>query len=295
MTSIGQARTGLGTAIGFDVSSAEDADFAALKRLVYTEGIVVLRGQRLTPAEFVELGRRLGRIEVYYEPMYHHPEHREIFVSSNIPADGSPVGVPQTGKFWHADYQFMARPFGLTLIYPQVVPQHNRGTYFIDMAAVHDRLPEDLKAAIAGTVTMHSPRRYFKIRPSDVYRPVKDLLEEIERTTPAVAHPTVFRHPATGRDVLYISEASAYEIRDAAGRLLDGDILRRLLEFSGQLDTTFAHANIHLQTFEQGDLLVWDNRQLVHCARHTTKPEPTMSYRVTVHDELPFYPGIEES
>jgi taurine dioxygenase len=290
LTSIAQARTGLGTAIGLDVASAGDADFAALKRLVYSEGIVVLKDQHLTPAEFVELGRRLGHVEVYYEPMYHHPEHREIFVSSNIPADGSPVGVPQTGKFWHADYQFMARPFGLTLIYPQVVPQHNRGTYFIDMADVHDRLPADLKAAVAGTVTVHSPRRYFKIRPSDVYRPVKDLLEEIERTTPAVEHPTVFRHPATGRDVLYISEASACEIRGA-----DGDLLRRLLEISGQLDPTFTHENIHLQTFERGDLLVWDNRQLVHCARHTTTPEPAMSYRVTVHDELPFYPGIGQS
>jgi alpha-ketoglutarate-dependent taurine dioxygenase len=55
--------------------------------------------------------------------MCHHPEQREIFVSSNVISGDTRVGVPQTGKFWHADYQFMPNPFGLTLIYPQVVPK----------------------------------------------------------------------------------------------------------------------------------------------------------------------------
>ncbi|KPC75455.1 hypothetical protein ADL35_25060, partial [Streptomyces sp. NRRL WC-3753] len=53
-----------------------------------------------------------------------------------------------------------------------------------------------------------------------------------------------------------------------------------------RLDRDFGHENIHLQTFERGDLLVWDNRSLIHCARHTTTPEPTVSFRVTVHDEF---------
>ena len=41
-----------------------------------------------------------------------------------------------------------------------------------------------------------------------------------------------------------------------------------------------------------GDLLVWDNRSLVHRAKHAVKPEPTASFRVTVHDEHPFYEGF---
>jgi hypothetical protein len=42
----------------------------------------------------------------YYEPVYHHPDTDLIFVSSNLPKDGKQIGVPKTGKFWHADYQF---------------------------------------------------------------------------------------------------------------------------------------------------------------------------------------------
>ncbi|MFF9768372.1 TauD/TfdA dioxygenase family protein [Streptomyces sp. NPDC014636] len=286
-----------GSALGatvedFDHAGASDADIEALKRTVYTKKIAVLKGQHLSPRQFLDLGERLGRPETYYEPMYHHPEIKEIFVSSNVPENGKQIGVPKTGKFWHADYQFMPDPFGITLIHPQVVPRKNRGTYFIDMGRAHERLPQDLKKEIAGTYCRHSVRKYFKIRPHDVYRPLSEILEEVERKTPAVRQPTTFVHPLTGETVLYISEGFTVGIEDADGEPLDDDLLQRLFEATGQLDDSFGHDNIHLQSFERGDLLIWDNRSLIHRARHTATPEPTVSYRVTVHDEHALHDGI---
>lgn len=286
-----------GSALGatvedFDHADASDADIEALKRTVYTKKIAVLKGQHLSPRQFLDLGERLGRPETYYEPMYHHPEIKEIFVSSNVPENGKQIGVPKTGKFWHADYQFMPDPFGITLIHPQVVPRKNRGTYFIDMGRAHERLPQDLKKEIAGTYCRHSVRKYFKIRPHDVYRPLSEILEEVERKTPAVRQPTTFVHPLTGETVLYISEGFTVGIEDADGEPLDDDLLQRLFEATGQLDDSFGHDNIHLQSFERGDLLIWDNRSLIHRARHTATPEPTVSYRVTVHDEHALHDGI---
>ncbi|WP_394813243.1 (3R)-3-[(carboxymethyl)amino]fatty acid oxygenase/decarboxylase [Streptomyces johnsoniae] len=275
-----------------DPLNAPAADLTELKQLVYTHRIVVLKAQHLSSADFVEFGRRLGEVETYYQPMYHHPEHKEIFVSSNVKTDEGQVGVPQTGKFWHHDYSFMPRPFGLTLIYPQVVPQKNRGTFFIDMAKAYENLPDGLKKEVAGTRSLNSVRRYFKIRPTDVYRPISEVMAEIERETPAVSHPTVFPHPVTGETVLYISEAVTYRIENADGSPAREGLLDDLFAACGQADTTFEHENIHLQTFEKGDLLIWDNRALVHRALHTVSYEPTVSHRVTVHDEHPFYPGI---
>lgn len=46
------------------------------------------------------------------------------------------------------------------------------------------------------------------------------------------------------------------------------------------------------EAFTRGDVLLWDNRSLVHRALHAVKPEPTLSHRLTVHDEHDFYPGI---
>ncbi|MFF3146456.1 TauD/TfdA dioxygenase family protein, partial [Streptomyces sp. NPDC057927] len=262
-----QPGTAIGATVeGFDLATASAADIDALKSTVYTKKIAVLKGQDLSPQEFLELGKRLGRPEIYYEPMYHHPEVREIFVSSNVPENGKQIGVPKTGTFWHADYQFMPDPFGITLIHPQVIPEKNRGTYFIDMGRAYGRLPEELKKEIGGTYCRHSVRKYFKIRPRDVYRPISEIIEEVERNTPAVLQPTTFTHPMTGETVLYISEGFTVGIEDQDGRPLDDELLGRLFEATGQLDETFEHDNIHLQGFEQGDLLVWDNRSLIHRA-----------------------------
>jgi taurine dioxygenase len=277
---------------GFEFEQATTEEIDTLRDAIYRDKILLLKDQRLSSAQFVEFGRALGTIETYYEPMYHHPEFREIFVSASKPDEGAQVGVPKTGKFWHADYSFMPKPFPITMIYPQVVPKKNRGTYFIDMGKVFAGLPEDLKAVVRETQSAHSPRRYFKIRPSDVYRPVFELLEEIEKTTPPAVHPTVFTHPVTNEEVLYISEAVTYELRDGDGERIDSELLDELLTMSGQLDTTFTHPNIHTQRFTENDLLIWDNRSLVHRALHTTSPEPAVSHRVTVHDEHPFYPGM---
>jgi alpha-ketoglutarate-dependent taurine dioxygenase len=290
---ISQAGAKFGAEVhGFDFRTATDDDCRTLREAVYREKIAVLKNQHLDTGEFVALGRRLGEPEAYYEPMYHHPEEPLVFVSSNVPENGKQVGVPKTGKFWHADYQFMARPFALTLIHPKVVPTRNRGTFFIDMGRAYEALPQELKKAIAGTYARQDVRRYFKIRPEDVYRPVGELVAEIEQKTPALAHPTVFRHPVTGERVLYVSEGFTRAVEDAAGNELEPELLARLFEESGQRDQTFDHPGIHLQTFEEGDLLVWDNRSLIHRALHTATAEHAVSHRVTLHDEHPFHDGV---
>lgn len=277
------------TVTEFDVETLSASDALRLKDAVYQEKILILKDQHLSPQQFIALGKALGTIEVYYEPMYHHPDHEEIFVSSSTPESTQQVGVPKTGAFWHADYSFMPRPFGITMTYPQVVPKTNRGTHYIDMGKVFAGLPEELRSVARTTKGLHSARRYFKIRPSDVYRPICELVDEIEKKTPPVIHPTVFVHPITGEEVLYVSEALTCELHDQQGRVLEDDSLHRLLEASGQLDTTFGNEHIHTQTFTEGDLLIWDNRSLVHRALHSPAPEPSTSYRVTVHDDHPFY------
>jgi alpha-ketoglutarate-dependent taurine dioxygenase len=279
---------------GLDLSGASRSDVDGLRAAIYQYKILIVENQEMTPAQFVQFGRALGAIETYYEPMYHHPEYKEIFVSATRPERDRKFGVPQTGKFWHHDYSFMPKPFGITITFPQIVPRKNRGTYYIDMGRVFSGLPEDLKASLRRATGEHSPRRYFKIRPSDVYRPVKDLLEEIEKTTPPAFHPAVFTHPVTGEEVLYVSEAATCNLLGENGQPLDdgSELLRRALEASGQYDDTFTNPNIHTQWFTKGDLLIWDNRSLVHRALHTTKTEPAVSYRLTVHDSHPFYPAV---
>lgn len=290
ITALPDSRTGVEVQ-DFDLAVATEEDLALIRKHVYEDKVVVLKGQELLPAAFVELGRRFGTPVPYYEPMYHHPDSDLIFVSSNLNRVEGQIGVPKTGGFWHCDYAFMPEPFAVTMFYPQRLPSTTRGTRFINMAEAYQKLPERLKEAVAGTYCHHSARRYVKIRPSDVYRPVGDVLADIERVTPPQRWPTVFTHPHTGERVLYVTEAFTYAIEDADGNPLPRALLDDLLEHSGQLDSTYEHPSIFVQTYEIGDLVLWDNRTLVHRALHNPTNEPTESYRITTVDEHPL--GLE--
>ncbi|MGA9870909.1 MAG: TauD/TfdA family dioxygenase [Rhodococcus sp. (in: high G+C Gram-positive bacteria)] len=274
---------------GFNPGTASEAEAKTILDHIYRDKIVVLKDQNLDPEGFISLGKLFGSPAVYYESMYHLPGHREIFVSSNRPTVGSPIGVPKTGKFWHSDYQFMPDPFAITLIYPQVLPTQNRGTYFIDMGRAYEGLDPELRRTIADTNAWSSSRRYVKIRPSDVYRPLGEIVAEVEAKTPPQKWPTVLTHPVTGESILYVTEAFTYAIENTLGEALPTATIDSLLQASGQLDSTFTHENIFLQTYEIGDILLWDNRSLIHRALHTTTDEPTESFRVTVHDQHPLH------
>lgn len=269
---------------GLVPATASDADVERLSQTVFDQKLVILKDQDLSDAGYLEFARRFGEVVRYYEPMYEHPELPDIFVSSNVPADGKQIGVPRTGKFWHSDYQFRPDPFAITFIYPKVIPQKNRGTYYIDMSAAYERLPDDLKKEIAGTYCVHSVRKYFKIRPSDVYRPLSEVIREVETKTPPHVCPTVVAHPRTGRPVLYLSEGFTVGIQNADGEDLGEDLLNRLFEVTGQLDENCAQPGTHLITPSPGDVLLWDNRSLIHRALHTPVPEPTVSHRITISD-----------
>ncbi|MEJ4113034.1 TauD/TfdA dioxygenase family protein [Corynebacterium kroppenstedtii] len=278
---------GLGTQVfGIDpVRIAAGEDTQELRNLVYTHKLIVLKDITPTPEEFLNLGRALGTVRPYYEPMYHHPEFPDIFVSSNEQKTTG-TGVPKTGAFWHIDYQFMPEPFALTMTLPLAVPGSDRGTYFIDMAEAWRRIPTQLQDNVRGTTATHSPRRYVKIRPSDVYRPIGDVIRDIEETTPPQQWPTVLTHPVTGEEILYICEAFTESIHTTDGDTLEPRILHDLLEHSGQLDDTFHNDLIHTQHFGVGDALLWDNRVLAHRAKHGTVQGTVTTHRVTMLDGL---------
>ena len=48
-------------------------------------------------------------------------------------------------------------------------------------------------------------------------------------------------------------------------------------------------AHVHSHDWQEGDILYWDNRVLLHHASLTTPGEQSMSYRIGVYDDAPFY------
>jgi taurine dioxygenase len=92
-----------------------------------------------------------------------------------------------------------------------------------------------------------------------------------------VRHRVARPHPRTGRKALYAVSGSSFGIEgmadDAAKALLD-----RLKEHATQ------PRYLHTYDYEVGDVIVWDNAQLLHKAPLTDPNDPRTLWRVTIKE-----------
>jgi taurine dioxygenase len=262
----------------------EPAHMAALRELVWREKLVVLTGQDFTNQEWIAFGHRLGRIRPYFQENYHHPDHPEIFVSTNVPEDGRKIGVAGTGRMWHSDYSMFDDPLSFTMITPKILPRGNRKTFYIDMERVLAELPSDLREPLEARTTFHEATWYYKIQPKDVDRAIAELIEEFRRLSPGAWHPAILEHPVTGAKMLYVSSGFTTKVSGMTHEEHQA-FLQRLFAFVEQ------ERFIHAQDWRIGDILIWDNRTFIHHASTVPPGEPSRSYRISLNDGLPFYVG----
>src|SRR6516164_9603304 len=100
-----------------------DAQFAELEHTFFAAQVLVLRGQRLTPAQFVAFARRFGPPEPHVIDQFHHPADPNILVLSNVVRDGRPEGLADAGTYFHTDYSYLDIPARATTLYSITVPE----------------------------------------------------------------------------------------------------------------------------------------------------------------------------
>ena len=266
----------------FDPRAVDEAGAAEIRRLVYEHKLVVLREQDLAPPQYIDLARRLGEPQIYFQPNYHHPDHPEIFVSSNRPMNGRKVGVAGTGRYWHTDYQFFPEPLPMTMVYPQQLPNANRETFYVDMERVLDTFPTELRERLETLRCYHQAKWRYKVTPDDIDKSITEILEEFGAETPTVTHPTIIHHPVNGRSLLYVSEGFTVGFVGLEHRESRA-LLRQVI------DLTQREENVHRHPWREGDILLWDNRQVIHKASNTPPGQPSVSFRIGVYDGQPFY------
>ena len=278
-----QAGLGVETATRIQDLTAS-GDLSALRELVWRAKLVVLTGQDFTNPEYVAFARRLGHVRPYFQDNYHHPDHPEIFVSSNVPENGQKVGVAGTGRMWHSDYSMFDDPLSMTMVAPRIVPRGKRETHFIDMGRVLRELPPELRRPLAGRRTFHEATWYYKIQPKDIDRAIVELIDEFRKLSPGAWHPAEIEHPFTGERMLYVSSGFTTKVEGMSQE--EGNaFLQRLCAFVEQ------ERFIHAQAWREGDILLWDNRFFIHHASTVAPGEASKSYRISLNDGLPFYVG----
>ena len=273
---------------GLDVNSltSQSPELAMIRNLIYKNKLVVLRDQELDEEGYVAFARKLGRPQTYFQPQYHHPNHPEIFVSSNVPDEnGNKIGVSGTGKYWHTDCQFEKQPLSFTSVYPLIFPKLSRETSYIDMVEVYKALPASLKSQVDGAFFIHEGQMRYKVQAEDIDKSLRELLDRINDQVPPVQHPAVIEHPVTGDKALYVS--SGFTTKRVGLSFEENQrFMQELFAFIEQQE------RVHTHYWEEGDLIIWDNRSLIHKASGVKPGETSKMYRVGIYDDLPFYVGI---
>jgi alpha-ketoglutarate-dependent 2,4-dichlorophenoxyacetate dioxygenase len=154
---------------------------------------------------------------------------------------------------WHSDSSFRAVPAKYSLLSGRIVPETGGNTEFADMRAAYDALDDAMKATVEDLVCEHS---LLYSRGSLGF----DELSEQEKAGFRPARQRLVRtHPVTGRKSLYLSAH--------AGAILGWPtpeariLLRDLNEDATRRDFVYSHK------WRQFDLVMWDNRQVMHRAR----------------------------
>jgi taurine dioxygenase len=264
---------------GLDLSQPlPDAEYRQLNAALAEYGVLLLRGQDISPEHHVDFSRRFGEIDIHVLQEYQLPGHPEVFVISNVVENGRHIGAYGGAKLFHSDLSYNPEPSLGSLFLCRERPPAGGQTEFAGMFAAYDALPEDRKQWLLKQRGVHDYVYHYQTHLTH-RKPLTD--EQKSRLSPT-SHPAVRTHPASGRNAIYVSEplTSHFEGMDVEeGRRL----IKEISDFASQPEFIYRHE------WQVGDLVFWDNRSTMHrVLPFDESKHRRIMHRTTVKGDRPF-------
>ena len=261
---------------GIDLARPLSAEAkAVLNRAFVAHSVLVIREQSLSPHQVLGAVELFGRVFLQHNTRFALPECPQIHYLSN--QDRFPDGrryIP--GEGWHTDHSNDARPPKATALHAVTLPDRGGDTQFANMAAAHAALSPVMQDRIADLVAIHV------YQSSHSTRKLMALSEaNKERVPNAVLHPVVRTHPESGRKSIYINPIRIEGI-------LGLDHKEALPLLGELLQHATAERFQYRHRWQPGDLVIWDNRCLLHKANGDYDMDQTRYlYRVMLEGDVP--------
>jgi alpha-ketoglutarate-dependent taurine dioxygenase len=269
---------------GFDTRALDSPALGAfLDRALLDHQLLLVRGLELDATCFRRIGLLLGRLRLVPGGMQIEPSMPDVQRLANSRADGSPTGTNPDpySLYWHTDGSAAQIPSRYTLFYAVRVPDRGGETSFADMYAACAALSPARRAALIGRLAVHDPdiARYFR-HGSPITPAGTSLRRGLEMRVRFFArvlssriprHPVIRVHEDTGRPCLFLGD-HAWRVTGCwwpSGTRLVDDL------------NTFATTHpewTYTHSWRAGDLVIWDNRCLLHRGSEydTTRQERVM-------------------
>eukprot|EP00747_Dinoflagellata_sp_TGD_P028334 gnl/TRDRNA2_/TRDRNA2_133202_c0_seq2.p1 gnl/TRDRNA2_/TRDRNA2_133202_c0~~gnl/TRDRNA2_/TRDRNA2_133202_c0_seq2.p1 ORF type:complete len:240 (+),score=24.86 gnl/TRDRNA2_/TRDRNA2_133202_c0_seq2:76-795(+) len=176
-------------------------------------------------------------------------------------------------EYFHTDSTYKPLSSKAALLSCMVAPSRGGGTAFVDMRAAYDALDEAMKMRVSTLSAYHS----------NLYSQANDLSHFPPVDAQTIYHPEAYlrplikTHPVTGRKSLFLGR-HAFGIPG-----LSRDESRQLL--AHLLDFSCSEERVHEHSWQKGDLVVWDNRCLLHRALPWDYNEPRILLGTRIQGE----------
>jgi alpha-ketoglutarate-dependent taurine dioxygenase len=239
--------------------------------------VLVFRNQALTREQQYAFAASLGEVESHGAGSAPGKRPRVAHIISNLDAAGRPIdrsASPVSNYRWHTDKPYYSAPPMLTMLHAVELPPRGGDTELANTALGYAALPAATRRRIDGL------RVVFRWGAGRLGEGAAAAIATRERGP--IDHPLVRTHPETGVKALYLGNHASHilDMDEAQGRAL----LDELLAHTTQPRFVYTHRWRH------GDLVMWDNRCLLHraVANYDTARDRRILHRSVVRGTVPF-------
>jgi len=255
-----------GVKLGGNIS-AEDFDFINQALLKYK--VLFFRGQHLDDAEHEAFSRRFG-------DQVPHPTVRSAEKSAAI----LHLDAKETrANSWHTDVTFVANYPKISILRGVVIPPYGGDTVWANTATAYADLPDPLKELANALRALHT-NVYDYAAPRNIEDSgLKRYREQFTAQVYETEHPLVRVHPETGERSLllghFVKHLQGVSSNDSK------QLIRLFHERITHVDNTVRWR------WQEGDVVIWDNRATQHIAINDYGDAPRIVRRTTVDGDVP--------
>jgi alpha-ketoglutarate-dependent 2,4-dichlorophenoxyacetate dioxygenase len=237
--------------------TAEDG-YPAIRAAFEEHSLLLFRGQHLEDEAHLLLGALFGPIEDRAMGQL-GPKPRMDNVTNRLPGDTiAPLDSFHTlnllaNQLWHTDSTFLPVPALANILAARVLSSTGGETEFASTRAAWRRMPEGLKAQLRDAVLVHR-HAYSRAKVSlELSRQERSTRWKDQRWR------AVWRNPVNGKEALYIAShaCAVVGMPDAEGQVL----IDEAINFATAPGTVYTHV------WRPGDVLIWDERAILHRGR----------------------------
>jgi alpha-ketoglutarate-dependent 2,4-dichlorophenoxyacetate dioxygenase len=231
--------------------------FAELRRALDQYSVLVFADQLMDDEKQIAFSRWWGPLEptkgvnpasgTYFA----RQSNLDIATSTIIPPSDRRMDYQRGNYQWHADSTFKPVPSLCSILTAREVPPAGGNTEFVSTRAAYEALTADERRELDSLTVVHD-FSVSRARVGFTFTPEEAALY------PPVWHPLVQTNPVTGRRSLLIGAhaASIVDWPAEKGAALLADLLEKATR----------PALIYSHPWQVGDIVIWDNRSVLHRA-----------------------------